>query len=423
MDSLLNCRDKPDTISKQNGTSLALPRASMFKPLLSSIALLGVVCAPALAQPVERPKGRLETVHQFFGSMPTGVTVSQKGRIFVNYPRWGDAVPFTVGEIKNGREVPFPSREMNDFGAKNSRALLSQDKSQRAQNERRTHLVGVQSVVVDPLDRLWILDSGSVLFGPTAYGGPKLVCVNLNTNRVEKTILMPSSVALPTTYLNDVRFDLSKGAGGFAYITDSGASGLITVDLASGAAHRSLTNHSTTVKVPRFVPFPEGRAMFSTPPKMFPQYVKFQTDGIAISNDGSRLFYCPLASRRLYSVSTDALRNFDATDAQVAATIVDHGEKGMSDGLESDTQNRVYCTQPETNSISRRLPNGLFETLVQDDRLLWPDTMSLPGNGYLYVTSNQLNRTKGYNYGKDLRKKPYSLFRIKVADAGPIRLK
>ncbi len=393
------------------------------KPLLA-LTLLGAA-TPVLAAPAprERPKDTLQTVHQFFGSMPTGVTVSQRGRIFVNYPRWGDPVPFTVGEIVNGREVPFPSRAINDFGAKNTRAILAQENTPRAQKLRRTHLVGVQSVVVDPRDRLWILDTGSVLFGPIAYGGPKLVCVDLNTNRVVRTILMPLSVVMPTSYLNDIRFDLSKGQGGFAYITDSGASGIITVDLASGAAKRRLTNHPSAIKEPKFVPFPEGRAMFSTPPKMFPTYVKFQTDGIAISNDGSRLFYCPLASRRLYSVSTAALRDFNASDADVAATIIDYGEKGMSDGLESDTQNRVYCTQPETNSISRRLPNGLFETVVKSDRLLWPDTMSLAGDGYLYVTSNQLNRQKGYNFGKDLRQKPYSLFRVRVRDAQPIRLK
>ncbi len=395
----------------------------MNKHSFLSFVLLGAACVPALAQPRERPLGTLETVHQFFGAMPTGVTVSQKGRIFVNYPRWGDKVRFTVGEIVGGREVAFPSRALNNFGSDGSRALLSQDKAERAQNIRASHLVSVQSVVVDARDRLWMLDTGSVLFGPVAYGGPKLVCVNLQTNRVEKTILLPSSVALPTTYLNDIRFDLSKGREGFAYITDSGASGIITVDLATGAARRSLTGHPSTVVVPRFLPFPEGRAMFQTPPNKFPSYVKFQSDGIAISPDGNRLYYCPLASRRLYSVSTAALRNFRASDATVAATVVDLGEKGMSDGLESDTANRVYCTEVETNAIARRLPNGLFETVVQSPKLLWPDTLSLAGDGYLYVTSNQLQRQKGYNFGKDLRQKPYSLFRVKVADALPIRLK
>jgi len=399
-------------------------KPSLYSAATGAALLLGVSAAAwAAPTPRERSKDTLQVVHQFYGSMPTGVTVSQRGRIFVNYPRWGDPVPFTVGEIVNGREVAFPSRAINAFGTQNTRGLLSQEHSARAENLRKTHFVGVQSVVVDPKDRLWILDTGSVLFGPTAYGGPKLVCVNLRTNRVEKTLLMPTNVALPKSYLNDIRFDLTKGREGFAYITDSGVAGIIAVDLASGAAKRNLTNDPSTKAVPRFVPFPEGRAMFATPPKMFPTYVKFQSDGIAISADGNRLFYCPLASRRLYSVSTAALRNFRASDAAVAATVIDMGEKGMSDGLESDTQNRVYCTQPETNSISRRLPDGLFETLAQSSRLLWPDTLSLAGDGYLYVTSNQLQRQKGYNYGKDLRQKPYSLFRIRVRGAAPIRLK
>ncbi|HWT91443.1 MAG TPA: L-dopachrome tautomerase-related protein [Solirubrobacteraceae bacterium] len=35
-------------------------------------------------------------------------------------------------------------------------------------------LVSVQSVVVDPLDRLWLLDTGSIEMGPTKPGGSKL---------------------------------------------------------------------------------------------------------------------------------------------------------------------------------------------------------------------------------------------------------
>ena len=42
--------------------------------------------------------------------------------------------------------------------------------------------VSVQSVVVDPKDRLWVLDTGSIGFGPTTFGGPKMVGIDLNTN-------------------------------------------------------------------------------------------------------------------------------------------------------------------------------------------------------------------------------------------------
>jgi sugar lactone lactonase YvrE len=397
-------------------------------PLFLGASLLGALLTPnaqAAPAPREKLKGQLQTVAQFYGAMPTGVTVSQKGRIFVNFPRWGDNVPFTVAEIKNGRAVAYPDLEINDFASNGTRGSLSMEMSARAREERETHFVGVQSVVVDPQDRLWILDTGSVQFGPTAPGGPKLVCINLETDTVEKVIPFPANVALPTSYLNDVRFDLRKGRGGVAYITDSGAGspgGIVVVDLETGRSYRRLNNHPSVQPVPKFVPTVEGRAVFSTPQGKFPKYLGLKSDGIAISADGSRLYYCPLASRRLYSVSTALLLNGKASDAVIEKSIIDHGDKGMSDGLESDAQGRVYCTQPETNSISRRLPNGLFETVVHDDRLLWPDTLSLAGNGDLYVIANQLHEQKGFNSGQDMRRKPYSLFKIKT-DGTPVRLK
>jgi len=45
--------------------------------------------------------------------------------------------------------------------------------------------------------------------------------VELATNKVIKKILFPQDVALQTTYLNDVGFDLHRGSKGMAFITDS----------------------------------------------------------------------------------------------------------------------------------------------------------------------------------------------------------
>src|SRR5215212_2144120 len=87
---------------------------------------------------------RLEEVAQFRDSMPTGVTVSRQGRIFLNFPRWGDPVPFTVGELKNGEVTAFPDLDINKL-----------DEERAAET-----LVSIQSVVVDPNDRLWVLDTG-----------------------------------------------------------------------------------------------------------------------------------------------------------------------------------------------------------------------------------------------------------------------
>ncbi len=61
----------------------------------------------------DEPFGELEAVAYFNDAMPTGVTVSHEGRIFVNYPKWGDDVKFTVAEIIDGEAVAYPNKEIN----------------------------------------------------------------------------------------------------------------------------------------------------------------------------------------------------------------------------------------------------------------------------------------------------------------------
>jgi len=364
----------------------------------------------AYALPEEKIVGRFESVASFTGPMPTGVTVSQGGRIFVNFPRWGDKVDYTVAEVKNGRTVAYPNAQINRPNTTN----------------QAESLISVQSVVIDPQDRLWILDTGSIKFGPTSPGGPKLIGVDLKQNRIFKKILFPPDVALPTTYLNDVRFDLRRGKAGMAFITDSsdkGPNGIIVVDLDSGRSWRRLNDHPSTKAVPNFLATVEGQPIMNRMPNQQPSPIKIGADGIAISADGDRLFYCPLASRNLYSVSVDALANEQLSEAQVAATVVDHGDKGgASDGLESDAKNRVYLTNYEHNAIFRRQASGIYETLVHDPRVLWSDTLSIAPDGYLYFIANQLHRQPMFHNGKDLRQKPYSLFRTKI-DASPVRLR
>jgi sugar lactone lactonase YvrE len=365
--------------------------------------------------PADEPLGVLEPVAYFNGAMPTGVTVSHKGRIFVNFPRWGDDVPFTVSEIRDGEAVAYPDEGLN----------------QTDPNDPAAALVSVQSVVVDPADRLWILDTGSPMFQPTKYGGPKLVCVDLATDKVVKKILFSQDVALPTTYLNDVRFDLRRGSSseGMAFITDSsqnGPNGIIVVDLASGKSWRRLHDHPSTraEQLQTFLPIVEGRPFLEHQPDgSVKQGAGMGSDGIAISSDGTRLYYCPLGSRKLYGVDTDALADQSLDDRKAGATVTDEGDRGgASDGLESDAAGYIYSTNYEHNSILRRRPGGEWETVAHDPRLLWPDTLSLAVDGYLYVTANQLHRQARFHKGRDLRRKPYVLFRIRI-DAQPVLLR
>jgi len=375
--------------------------------------MVNVEQTPVQELPVDEPLGALEPVAYFNGAMPTGVTVSQQGRIFVNFPKWGDDVQFTVAELRKGEAVAYPDVEINQTDLNNLAAAF----------------VSVQSVVVDPVDRLWILDTGSPLFQPTKYGGPKLVCINLNTGQVNKRILFPQGVALPTTYLNDVRFDLRRGSEGMAFITDSaqkGPNGIIVVDLASGQSWRRLHDHPSTKaeELQTFLPIVEGRPFLEQQSDgSVKQGASMGSDGIAISSDGARLYYCPLGSRNLYSVSTDALADRSLDEREVGNTVIDEGDRGgASDGLESDAAGYIYSTNYEHNAILRRGDDRKWETVIHHPCLLWPDTLSVAADGYLYVTANQLHRQARFHKGQDLRRKPYALFRVRI-DAQPILLR
>jgi sugar lactone lactonase YvrE len=376
------------------------------KQLLWALLALTVIAQSGRAQDVakEQVVGQLEIVATFNGPMPTGVTVSKDRRVFVNFPRWGDVVEYTVAEVKNGKTWAYPSAGINHFGEGDDPA---------------GKLVSVQSVVVDPTgERLWILDTGSIQFGPVKAGGAKLIAVDLNTNQIVKTIVFPADVALPTSYVNDVRFDLHRGAQGTAFITDStgnGPNGIVVVDLASGKSWRRLNDHPSTKPDAAFVPVVEGEILQVRLPGQPPARFAVGSDGIAISPDGKTLYYCPLTSRYFYSVSVDALADRNKSDADVASTVKDLGEKGgAGDGLESDGQGRVYLSDYEHNAIRRWSAQDGFETLAHDPRMLWPDTLSLASDGYLYFTANQVERQGAFHNGKDLRQKPYVLFRLKV---------
>lgn len=353
--------------------------------------------------PTEEALGELEPVAYFDGAMPTGVSVSHNGRIFVNFPEWGDGIEHTVAEVRDGRPVAYPDEAMNTTDP----------------DDAASALVSAQSIVVDPADRLWILDTGRPMFGTPEYGGPKLVCVDLESDRAVKTILFPQDVALPTSYLNDVRFDLRRGEEGMAFITDSsdsGPNGIVVVDLASGESWRRLHDHPSTKaeQPPSFLLIVEGRPLAG---------IKMGSDGIAIGADGSRLYYCPLASRQLYSVATDALADRSLDDDAVARTVVEEGDKGgAGDGMESDAAGNIYATNYEHNAVLRRRPDGTWETVAHDPRLLWPDTLSVATDCYLYVTANQLHRQAQYQGGTDLRQKPYTLFRVRI-DEEPVLLR
>lgn len=392
---------------KQN---VMLSALALSVALISQTGIAATTAPPATVLPANAPAektiGQLEQVFAFHDAMPTGVTVTETGRIFVNFPHWGDDVPFTVGEIRDGKVVAYPDAAIN-----------KEDPKDPAKG-----LISVQSVVADGQGRVWLLDTAAPNFAAPKAGGAKLVAVDLASNKVVKTLVFPANVILPSTYVNDMRFDFRSGKEGTVYVTDSSVSGpgaIIVMDIASGKATRRLSGAKSTSVDPEFKPVVEGQAaLVSKGPDGKPKTMGVASDGIALSADGKTLYFSALSSRHLFAVPTEMLRDASVSEAQLNAAVKDLGEKGASDGLESDANGAVYAGDYEHNGIRKRLADGNWQTIVHDPRVLWPDTLSVGPDGYLYFIANQLQRQAGFHNGKDLREKPYSLLRIKI-DAAP----
>jgi sugar lactone lactonase YvrE len=356
--------------------------------------------------------GNLELVATFHSNAQlVGVAVSKTGRTFVLFPRWADksSVPLAELSTSSGAKLtPFPDGPTNTF-----------DPNDPEKYDVRTHLVSPQAITFDSQDRLWILDPGSINFAPNLLNGPKLWCYDINTKTLVKDIRFPTDVAMKMTALNDVRIDLRAGKEGVAYITDSGVGGIIVVDLASGFSWRHLDGHPSVLPTPGLQQMTEGRPFVQHKPSGEMAAPDFRSDGIALSPDGSTLYYNSVVSRDVWAVPTALLLDPKSKPDTVAAAVKRVASKPSgNDGMLCDPEGHLLTTDFEDNAIRHVDPaSGSSTVLAQDERLIWPDSLAMSG-GYVYVTVNQLPRGADYNGGKDKRVAPWSLWKIRMTEAG-----
>ena len=315
------------------------------------------------------------TLEATFDHQVTGITVTPDGRRFVNFPRWTEDAPMSVAELlPSGKLKAYPDEEWNAW--RNSKA---------AQMPVDEHFVCVQSVVADTHGALWVVDAAAPGNEKILPGGPKLVRIDLATNQVSKVIAFDEKVALQGTYLNDLRVSPDGRTG---YITDSGSRGaIIVVDLEAGTAFRALDGHPSTQPEKDVQVTTDGKPLVR-PDGRRPM---FASDGIALSNDGATLYYQALTGKTLYAVPTATLSP-GSSPSEVEAAVKKLGTTTVADGLWMSKDGTLYLTSPTDNAVKRW--NGTeLETVVEDDRLRWPDTMSEGPDGMLFVTASHIQDT------------------------------
>lgn len=200
-----------------------------------------------------------------------------------------------------------------------------------------------------------------------------------------------------------------------------GRNGIIIVDLGTGESWRHLDGIPQVHPEFGHVPFIWGEAIYTLPGQGMPITTSTTgADGIALSATGDILYWSVIGGRYLYSVPTARLRDNGVTSEIMAqASVVNHGQKGVSDGLETDSNGLIYAGNQEDNSLEVFNPgNGTVSVFSRDPRFGWIDTLSVATDGYVYFTINQLWRSPSFYPGTDRRVKPFVLFRARLPGNG-----
>jgi sugar lactone lactonase YvrE len=349
--------------------------------------LLWITGVSALAQ---QPK--LEPVYSDDTYQFTGVAVSAKGRLFVTYPRWSDTYKFAVVEVmKDGSVKPFPDAATNEWAPP---------------QDGKDKWVCVQTAYVDGDDYLYIVDPAAPKLDKVIdINAAKVVKYNLQTNQAEKVYRFAHTID-NHSYLNDIRVDTKRQV---AYLTNSGTGGIVILDLKTGTSRQVLQAHKSVHPDPNAKFIIDGREL-----KKQGQPVAFQSDGIALSPGCDYLYYKTITDKQLFRIKTSALRDSTLSGQQLAGQVEDLGEFAHTDGMIFDTKGNLYLGDPISYNVVQLNPDLKPHVWLQSKELIWPDTYTISRDGYLFITTSQIQKQPDYNDGINKRNSPYMVYKVKL---------
>lgn len=335
-----------------------------------------------------------------------GVDLDRRNNVYVTTPRWLDSrVPSSLNRVvvAAGKPLlrPFPSWEDNRLG--DPRAFQN-----------------VLGVEVDSTNRMWVVDMGWVAgVEPTPDGAQKIVVLDLDHGTEIARYAIPDSVAdRKTSFLNDLAIDERRQV---AFISDSGnrsgsptASGLIVYDLASNTARRVLDKDAS-------VRDDAARTLSVDGEPVFPgNRLAVGINGLALTPDGSRLYWSITTGDAVYWAPTEVLLRAGATAAEVSAAV--RGPLrigGGSDGLSADDRGRIYITNLAKNRVEVVDPaDGKLTTVAEGKGMVWPDSLSWDTRGGLFFSTNHLNHAFAGVIDFDKTEPNFRIFRVQTDASG-----
>ena len=373
--------------------------------ILGAIAFFLTTNSSLLAQTSDNqpPIGTLEVVAEL-SIRPWNHAVTDDGRIFATVVRSNREQPALVEITGRSSYKVFPNEAWNG----------TFDSSPDVLNTPH-------GILIDKQNRLWVIDRGSWTILPDNGRTPipdqptKLLAFDINTGDLVYRFDFDNDIApISQAVLQDLAIDEDNG---FVYLADSSSQippAIVAVDLEQNTAHRFDAHPALKPEDVNLVV--EGEILTRTDATGQSIPARIGVNPISLSSDRETLFFGSITGTTLWSLPTQLLRE-GATDNEIAAAIQKVGNKPVSDGMTTDDRGNHYITNLPDNAISVLTNEGELTKLVQDDRLIWSDSLDFGEPGWLYVAVNQLNRSLFFESQSDRGQPPYLILRVRVGSS------
>jgi hypothetical protein len=359
--------------------------------LLRSLSVLGAVASAALLASHQAVAEPALSVAAETHDMVWNAIARDDNRTFVAGPRWAGEPGPALARLEGANRLrPYPDAAWNAW---------------HAGSDASHAFVNVNAIHPDGHGGLWVIDTGSPTFGGDPLpGGAKAVRIDLRTNRVTRIYPFDGNVALPGSYVDDIRFHDNH-----AYLTDAGRPGLIVLDLDTGRARRVLDGDaSVTAPADRTIVL-DGQVIRT--PDGSP--LKVNSDPLEVSPDGQYLLYASLEGP-WSRIGTRWLDDPTLSAADLASHVEPWADLPPVGGTTMGADGTLYYTELATNSLKARAPDGTISTLVQDARLHWVDAPTIAG-GFIWLPVPQIDRVALFQGGTSRVQWPVQLFRFPLA--------
>ncbi len=313
---------------------------------------------------VKKEEVKIPTATTVFTSAkvrPGNMAITSDGKIFTTMnPLVSPDIKVHLVNPEDNTSVPYP----NDEYAKGANSIMK----------------GVIGIRADKDDNLWMLD----MVAKKYFGW------NTKTNKLIKTIDLPTNVLKPASFLQDFIIDEKRNRLIIADMTQGDLKSapepaFIVTDIATGESQRMAQNH------PSMMPEMEGG---------------FALNPIGIDPDFEYVYFGALHGRTLYRVPA---ASFDDNE-KLITSIKKWGKKSYCDGIAVDGNENVYVTNIEESALGVSNKNGFKNIAKLPDGQSWPDGPYV-FKGDVYSTVDQLNRTAALNKGNDVSKAPYLIIK------------